>query len=171
MPREFRRRPCGAACVAVLALAALPACGYRLVPTDRALHLALAAEGPVHPEALPAVEQALAERLRDEGLRLAAGDAEVELAVVVWQAGETAALPAEDDTGRFVPAAWDVRLAARAALRRAGGASEDLGLFEASATEAAGGSAAADDRAHISAFALAARSLAARLVAALLSRL
>jgi len=172
VPRGMRHRLRPAASAAVVAFVAVaPACGYHLVPTDRAVHLALAAEGPLHPEALPAVGQALAERLRDEGLRLVAEDAAAELEVVVRHAGETPALPAEDETGRFAPAAWDVRLAARAALRRGGGAPEDLGDFEACAAEAAGAGAAADDRAQTSAFALAARDLAARLVAALLSRL
>lgn|GEM_PF-2414724 len=164
-----RRRPVTPA-AAVAFLAVVPACGYRLAATDRTVRVALAAEGPLHPEALPAVQQALSERLRDEGLRLVAGEAAAELAVVVRHAGETPTLPAEDETGHFAPAAWDVRLTARAMLRRGSGAPEDLGVFETSAAEAAGASAAVDDRAHTSAFALAARSLAARLVAALLSR-
>ncbi|MBN1772290.1 MAG: hypothetical protein JXB32_13560 [Deltaproteobacteria bacterium] len=172
MPRGMHRRLGPAALAAALAFAlAAPGCGYRLVPTDRTVHLALSGEGPVHPEALPAVEQALSERLRDEGLRLATADASTELAVVVSGAGEAPALPAEDDTGRFEPAAWDLRLLARATLRRGDGTAEELGTFEASGAEATGTDAAAADRAHTSACALAARGLAARIVAALLSRL
>jgi hypothetical protein len=170
VPRGKHRRLAPAALATALALASL-ACGYRLAPTDRTVHLALAAEGPLHPEALPAVEQALAERLRDEGLRLAAGEASAELSVVVSGADETPALPAEDETGRFEPAAWDVRLLARATLQRGNGPPAELGTFEASGAESTGTTAAADDRAQTSACALAARSLAARIVAALLSRL
>ena len=172
MARGIHRHVGPAALAAVLLLAlGAPACGYRLVPTDRTVHLALSGEGPLHPEALPAVAQALAERLRDEGLRLATGDATAELAVVVSGAGETPALPAEDETGRFEPAAWDVRLLARATLRRGDEPPAELGAFEGSGTEPTGDTAAADDRAQTSACALAARGLAARIVAALLSRL
>lgn len=172
--RRATRRPgriAFRAAAVLLAATVTPSCGYRLAPADRTVHLALAAEGPLHPEALAAVEQALVERLREEGLRPASDEATVELSVVVSEGGESAALPADDGTGRFEPAAWSARLAARAALRRGDGVSEDLGVFEGSAAEAAGASAAEDDRAQTSAFALAARSLAARLVAALLSRL
>jgi hypothetical protein len=166
-----RRRRTAAAALPLLLAALLPlACGYHLVPTDRTVHLALAGEGPLHPDALPAVQQALAERLRDEGLRLTT-DAATELAVVVSDAAESPALPADDGRGRFEPAAWDVRLLARAVLRCGDAPPAELGAFEGSGLEAAGTDAAGDGRAQTSAYALAARGLAARIVAALLSRL
>ena len=100
--------------------ALLCSCGYRLVDTSRTIHVALAAEGAVHPEALPAVSEALAARLRDEGLRLSTGTADAELDVVLSTAAERAGVPAEDAEGSFRPSAWEAALEARATLRRAG---------------------------------------------------
>ncbi|MBI5490971.1 MAG: hypothetical protein HY905_26805 [Deltaproteobacteria bacterium] len=163
-PSEFRRR-------VVFLLAVVPACscGYYLVDNSRTIHVALSAEGAVHPEALPAVSEALSSGLRDQGLRLSSGEADAELAVVVTGSAEHAALPAEDAAGNFQPSAWETALEARATLRRADGAETDLGTFEASGLEALGHDAAADDAAQASAYALAARLLAERIVAAVLA--
>ena len=149
--------------------ALLCSCGYRLVDTSRTIHVALAAEGAVHPEALPAVSEALAARLRDEGLRLSTGTADAELDVVLSTAAERAGLPAEDAEGSFRPSAWEAALEARATLRRAGRGELALGTFAAAGMEALGGDAPADDAAQASAYALAARTLAERIVAALLA--
>jgi hypothetical protein len=133
------------------------------------VHLALAAEGPMHPDALPEVQDALSDRLRGEGLRLSADAAEAELDVVVSGAQERAAVPAQDETGAFAPSAWDAQLTARATLRRTAGGEVELGTFTASGLEATGTTAAADDVAQASAYAAAARMLAERIVAAVLA--
>jgi hypothetical protein len=140
-----------------------------LVPTGRTIHVALSAEGAVHPDAIPSLSEALAARLRDEGVRVTgeAGDAEVH--VVLTGCREVPGVPAEAADGAFEPAAWDVRLEAHARLRRADGSTADLGAFAASGRERAAATGPADDLAQSSAFATAARSLAARIVAALLA--
>ena len=144
-------------------------CGYRLAPMDRTAHLALSAQGAVHPDAVPAVHEALAFRLRDDGIRLLPGAAEREIDVVVLGTLEVPSIPTRSVEGRFEPTAWDVRLRARATLRRADGPESDLGEFEASGLEAAGATASADDRAQASSFALAAGLLAERIAAAVLA--
>jgi hypothetical protein len=144
-------------------------CGYRLAPMDRTAHLALSAEGAVHPDAVPAMHEALAASLRDDGIRLLAGAAEREIDVVVLGTVEIPSMPTRSVEGRFEPTAWDVRLRARATLRRADGPESELGEFEASGLEAAGESASADDRAQTSSFALAAALLAERITAAVLA--
>ncbi|MBI5503063.1 MAG: hypothetical protein HY907_22650 [Deltaproteobacteria bacterium] len=155
----------------VLLLALVPAwsCGYRLVDNSRTIHVALAGQGALHPEALPAVSEALASGLREQGVRLSSGAADAELAVVVTASVERAALPAEDERGTFRPSAWEAALEARATLRRAGGDEADLGAFESSGLEALGQDAAGDDAAQASAYALAAKLLAERIVAAVLA--
>ena len=149
--------------------ALLCSCGYRLVDTSRTVHVALSVEGAVHPEAAPAVSEALASGLREQGLRLASGTADGELEVVVTGTTERSAVPAEDAEGAFRPSAWEAALEARATLRRAGGGEADLGTFTASALEALGVDASTDDAAQASAYALAARVLAERIVAAVLA--
>jgi hypothetical protein len=144
-------------------------CGYRLAPMDRTAHLALSAEGTVHPDAVPAVHEALSFRLRDDGVRLLPGAAEREIDVVVLGTVEVPSIPTQTSAGRFEPTAWDVRLRAHATLRRADGPESDLGDFEASGLEAAGATASADDRAQTSSFALAAGLLAERIAAAVLA--
>jgi hypothetical protein len=158
------------AAVAVIGLAALCcSCGYRLVPMDRTVHLALSAEGAMHPDAVPAVDEALSARLHDEGVRLSTTAADRELDVVVLDSAEIPALPAAAENGRFEPTAWDVRLAARATLRRPGAPDVELGQFAASGLEATGTTASTDDRAQSAAFAAAAVLLAERIVAAALA--
>jgi hypothetical protein len=162
-------RPLWGRCLAPLLVLLLSSCGYHLVDMTRTVHLALSAEGPMHPDALPEVQHALADRLRGEGLRLSPDAAEAELDVVVSGAQELAALPAQDETGAFVPSAWDARLTARATLRRTAAENVELGTFESSGMEATGSTAAADDVAQASAYAAAARMLAERIVAAVLA--
>ncbi len=144
-------------------------CGYRLAPMDRTAHLALSSEGAVHPDAVPAVHEALCFRLRDDGIRLLPGAAEREVDVVVLGTIEVPSIPTQTDAGRFEPTAWDVRLRARATLRRADGSESELGEFTASGLEAAGATASADDRAQSASFALAATLLAERIAAAVLA--
>jgi hypothetical protein len=155
--------------LALLLAPAVAACGYRLAATDRTVHVALSSEGAVHPDAVPSVAEALAARLRDEGLRLDADRAPAELDVVVEGTAEVPVFPAEDAEGRFAPSAWDARLSARAVLRRADGTTVELGTFLAAGDESSAATAAADDRAQASAYALASSVLARRIVAALLA--
>ena len=136
---------------------------------DRTAHLALSSEGAVHPDAVPAVHEALSSRLRDEGLRLLSGPAEREVDVVVMGTVEVPAIATQTSEGRFQPTAWDVRLRARATLRRADGPESDLGEFEASGLEAVGTSASSDDRAQTASYAMAAALLAERIAAAVLA--
>lgn len=144
-------------------------CGYRLARTDRSVLLTLAAEGAVHPDAVPALHGALAARLRDEGFRIGGeGDAE-ELRVILVDARETAALPAGSPEAGFEPAAWDLRLRAAATLHRSDGSTVDLGSFDGAAVETAGPAAPADEGAQRAACAAAARALAERIVAAVLA--
>lgn len=123
----------------------------------------------MHPDAVPAVADALRSRLRDEGVRLSSGATDRELDVVVVDSAEIAGLPSEDEDGRFVPTVWDARLFARATLRRSDGPATDLGAFEAAGQERLGSEAALDDRAQSAALETAARRLAERIVAAALA--
>lgn len=146
----------------------LPACGYRLAPADRSLRIAFVLAGPVHPDAAPALEAALARRLRAAGVRLDP-DAVAVISLALAEASETSAAPTDTPDDGFVPAAWDARLAADARLLRPDTPPVDLGRFEGSGRERSALEPAAADRAQASAYALAAEALADLLVAALLA--
>ena len=154
---------------AVVGLLALSGCGYRLAHTNRTIHVALSSEGPVHPDAIPSVQSALAERIRSEGMRVGSGEGVVEIDVVIVGSEEAPSAPTGSMESGFESSAWEVEIRARATLRRADGSTTDLGAFDASATERVGASAPEDDEAQASGYATAARSLAERIIAALIS--
>jgi len=152
-----------------VAAVVLASCGYHLARTDRTVHVALSSEGTSHPDAVPALQGALAAALRDAGVRIGSDGEFEELSVVLLESSETAAMPAGTIDEGFQSTSWDVRLGASATLLLPDGTLVDLGTFEAGALEAAGPTALTDDAAQGTAVDLAARSLADRIAAAVIA--
>ncbi len=161
--------PFGAVAVAALIGALLFAsCGYSLAQTGRTVRLSISAHGPVRPDAVPAVQAAIARRLREEGMRIGTGPHAEDLELIVVAAEEAPEFPAGSAAAGFEAAAWLVRLRASARMHTAQGRWIDLGEFEADGLERPGRTAASDGAAQRSAFAAAAEELAERIVGAVL---